>query len=128
MTGSFKFKPAERLGLDLEIRELLRNGRREADEWLVLYSAEPSKKEPDSGSFSQRRLAIRVPRKLGDAVRRNRAKRILREIFRREKWNIRERTDLLVVVKSFPAGKKALLEVRSRFIGLCIKSGIWQKP
>ena len=51
---------------------------------------------PNSGSTS--RLGVTVTRKFGDAVRRNRAKRVLREIFRRTRARLEPACDMVVNV------------------------------
>jgi ribonuclease P protein component len=52
-----------------------------------------------SGSGSQSRLGITVTRKTGNSVERNRARRVVREAFRRNKWLVPPGVDIVINVK-----------------------------
>lgn len=69
-----RFEPADRL---LQRRDFLRvyqEGRRISDRSFLLFYLQ--------GRSERHRIGLTVPRKLGIAVRRNRVKRRLREVFR----------------------------------------------
>jgi ribonuclease P protein component len=46
------------------------------------------------------RLGITVTRKAGKSVKRNRARRLVREVFRRNKWRVPMGIDIVINVKS----------------------------
>ena len=71
-----------RLSRSGEFDRVYRDGSSNATRYLVLYSF-PRKGEDDS----EVRLGVSASRKLGGAVQRNRAKRILREAF----WSLSDR-------------------------------------
>jgi ribonuclease P protein component len=71
-----------RLSRSGEFDRVYRDGSSNATRYLVLYSF-PRKDEDDSAI----RLGVSASRKLGGAVDRNRAKRVLREAF----WSLAER-------------------------------------
>ena len=74
-----------------------------------------------------RRIAIRVPKGLGNAVTRNRVKRVLREIFRQEKSKVRQGTDLVLIARPFPPlARMGFGELREKLVLLFIKAGIWE--
>lgn len=60
------------------------------------------------GNTSQqsRRLGITVSKKVGNAVTRNRCKRIIREIFRKNKEKVPQGTDIVVIVRREMVGKR----------------------
>lgn len=91
-----QFRPAERLKKRAEFKRTQRKGRRSTGPHLVVYA------RPNSLEWS--RLGLTVSRKVGKATRRNRWKRRLREIFRRNKAEIPSGYDVVVIVKhSAPA-------------------------
>lgn len=71
------FSKAERLRRRKEFERVYRQGRRLRLPYLKLVLA--------PNELGLRRIGLSVSRRFGKAVRRNRAKRILREIFRRHK-------------------------------------------
>jgi len=61
------------------------------------------------------RLGLTVPRKVGGAVRRNRVKRLLREVFRHNRTRLEPRMDL--VVNARPAiADRSLGELEQEFL------------
>lgn len=52
---------------------------------------------PNSGE--QARIGITATRKIGKAVRRNRARRLVREAFRKNKWLVKHGVDIVINVK-----------------------------
>lgn len=89
------FPRSRRLRKARDYRRAGRSGRRIHDAWWTLLLA-PSQDE------GQTRLGLAVSRKVGNAVRRNRIKRLLRETFRL-------RQDL------FPLGRDLVFMVRPGF-------------
>jgi ribonuclease P protein component len=65
-----------RLSRSADFDRVYREGRSHASRWLVLYSFPRA-----VGSSEDPRLGVSVGRKVGGAVERNRAKRVLREAF-----------------------------------------------
>jgi len=86
-----RFRPRQRLRTRAEFDRVFRRGQR-LDGRLFTLVAAPNRGETD-------RLGLAVARRVGPAVRRNRAKRLLREAFRRLTRGSREAFDLVVVAK-----------------------------
>ena len=123
--GEQSFGPSERIRLDRDFDRLLKQGRRSSHNlWTLVWSDRPSPER--AGSRVQRRFAVRVPRRAGNAVARNRIKRILREAFRLEKANLRPGTDLLILIRpqEAPAGPR-FSRFRDEFVASCKKAGLW---
>lgn len=131
----FRFCKNERIHLDREIQKILNSGQRVAGDFLILFWVERNKEKVEPTIHSRQkelastcRFAIRLEKGFSNAVVRNRVKRILREIFRKEKWQIRPYTDLLLIVRSSPLWKGLPYEkIREAFIALCSKAEIWEK-
>lgn len=66
-----------------------------------------------SDSISKR-LGIAIPKRLGNAVFRNKQKRIVRECFRKEKEYITRNFDIVFVLKKHPADKYSQREELKR--------------
>jgi ribonuclease P protein component len=73
---SHRLPPARRIRRRVEFQHVFDQGRRIHGRYLTLVAA------PNGGS--QDRLGIVASKKLGGAVTRNRAKRLIREMFRRQ--------------------------------------------
>lgn len=65
-----------------------------------------------------RRFGVIASRKVGNAVIRNRAKRIFREIFRMNQEILPESTDIIIIVR-FNFLEFSFQELTKRFIRLC---------
>ncbi len=73
------------------------------------------------GKDQVRRLGIIASRKAGNAVQRNRLKRLIRETFRIGKQDFKEAVDLVVILK--PAARDTTSEtLRTGFLELCKKA------
>jgi ribonuclease P protein component len=83
--------PRERLTKSADYRRILRRGLR-LDGRLFSVAAEPNGLEHD-------RLGLTVSRRVGGAVLRNRAKRLLREVFRSRARSARPRFDIVLIAR-----------------------------
>jgi ribonuclease P protein component len=84
-----RFRPAQRIRRRAEFRQVYEHGTRIHGRYTTLFIL-PNKL--DVG-----RLGIAATKKLGGAVQRNRAKRLIREVFRRS--NVASGFDIVVVPK-----------------------------
>ena len=92
--GTFRFAKARRLRSRREILAVQGKGSRVHTAHFVLIVG------PGPTSVGASRLGITVTRKIGDAVRRNRVKRVVREAFRLDPSLLPAGIDLLVIAKA----------------------------
>ncbi|RAL21300.1 ribonuclease P protein component [Lujinxingia litoralis] len=85
-------RKSERLLKRSDFLRTRRRGRRHEGRWVVVYSAPNALGHP--------RLGATVSKKVGNAVCRNRWKRRLREIFRRNKSQFGNHHDTVIIVKA----------------------------
>jgi ribonuclease P protein component len=83
------FRPAERIRRRAEFQEVYSRGLKAHSRYATVFLL--------PNELGVGRLGIAATRKLGDAVRRNRAKRLIREVFRRNK--IARGFDIVIVPK-----------------------------
>lgn len=110
--------------LDREVERVLRDGRRVSNSVLTLAW---SPRDPIPAGSA--RIALRIPKKYGDAVRRNRARRWLREVFRMERPSLRPDVDLVIFIKPPAAGLvPGFAGMRQAFMSLCRQAGLCVHP
>ncbi|HVV00129.1 MAG TPA: ribonuclease P protein component [Verrucomicrobiae bacterium] len=106
--GHAGFDRKQRLKQGRDFNRLKRDGRRLTHgcliaNWLPASAGRPS------------RLGVVVSSKVGNAVKRNRARRLLREAFRLHQNEFSEAVDLVLVARPSIAGK-AFAEVQADFL------------
>ena len=112
---SYRFRWADRLHHRREFSTVYKNGRRYTASGLVLWVY----KDPDAAERGPR-LGLAITKETGNAVQRNRVKRLLREIFRLNKSTLGLGADLVFVSRTpFPKAKYQTLEP--------IVKSLWQK-
>jgi ribonuclease P protein component len=89
----FTFPPSHRLSGRLAFRRVFDEGRKAGKGPMVLYAL--------ANDLGHPRLGLTVPRRVGDAVRRNRVKRHLREIYRHLRQDL-PACDFVIVVRPHP--------------------------
>jgi ribonuclease P protein component len=99
-----RFRPRQRLRTRAEFDQVFRRGVRLDGRLFSLVAAANGRDED--------RLGLATSRRVGSAVRRNRARRLLRESFRRLERGARAAVDLVVLVKPELASS-GLAEVQS---------------
>jgi len=99
--GSERFRQANRLKTPREFRRVFQGGEKTVGRFFVVFAR--ANQGPDT------RLGLAVSRKVGNAVCRNRLKRLVREEFRR--YQGLQALDLVVVARTAAAGagQKALV-------------------
>ena len=105
--GAERFLPADRLKKRYEFRRVQLSGRRiHTPHFLIVV-------QPNA--LDNTRLGITVTKKVGTAVQRNRIKRVVREVFRRNRSLFPTGHDVVFIAKRDAAGidyDRALGEVR----------------
>lgn len=86
---NLRFTKAERLTLQKEFERVFQEGKVFKDAKVVLYVA--------ANGLPHSRLGLVVSKKVGNAVRRNRAKRLLREVYRLNKHLLAVHIDMIAI-------------------------------
>jgi ribonuclease P protein component len=89
--GGLRFPPERRLRRRAEFERVLRRGRRRDGPYFLLIVL--------ANGGSADRLGVTVGRRVGKATARNRARRLVRESFRRSEDRAGATVDMVVVVK-----------------------------
>jgi ribonuclease P protein component len=111
--GRSRFPQRARLRKRPEFKSLARKGEKTHTPHFVVITQENDRCET--------RLGVTVSSKVGNAVVRNRVKRVLRELFRRYRREIRTNKDVLIIARK-GAAKLSLWEVIDELRG-CLLDG-----
>ena len=88
--GIFSFKKNERLGRRPEFEKAMDQGaKKRVGKSCIIFSL--------PNNLGRKRLGIIASKKVGNAVARNRVKRIIREIFRQIKHGIEPALDIVII-------------------------------
>jgi len=108
-----RFRPAEHIRRRSDFKQIYERGARIHSRYTTVFIL--------ANGLAIGRLGIAATKKLGGAVQRNRAKRLIREVFRRN--NIAKGFDIVIIPKrelldasftAFETDYRALLERRNR--------------
>ena len=102
MTGDARFRPQDRIRKRSEYQVIYDQGQRIPSASFVLFVLRNGLGRP--------RLGITATRRVGGAVQRNRAKRLVREVFRRHKSELDNVDIVLNVRASLPGAEYTRLE------------------
>src|SRR5436305_12543841 len=91
-TKPFAFRPAEHLRRPADFRRTYDRRRSVSDSWLIVYACE--------NGLPHLRLGLSVSRKVGQAVHRNRLRRLYREAFRLTRHEVPTGLDLVLIPRS----------------------------
>ena len=113
--GAQRFGKGRRLRQRGEFQKVFDNGIRVRGRFLTILAA--------PAQTNRSRLGIVASKKIGDAVRRNRAKRLIRELFRRNQNSSPDiRVDIVVIPRAevFTAAFTALEEDYRSVVARCL--------
>jgi ribonuclease P protein component len=118
--GLHTFPKSERLRYGHQFRQVYERGRKVEGRLLALYLLdEPATNPAPSG----RAVGVVTGRKLGGAVQRNRARRLLREAYRLNKHKLKPNFQLVMVARNAIRGKR-LPDVEAELLGLFGAAGV----
>ena len=114
------FSQGQRLKLGWEFETVRREGSRLVKGCLVLnFRPNPEQKWS--------RLGVITSRKIGNAVVRSRARRLMREAFRLHQGELKKAADLILIARQ-SIREKQFQGVEKDFLWLVREAGLWAKP
>jgi ribonuclease P protein component len=119
VTTQFGFARNSRLHLNRDFEEVFKAGGRIVKDGFVLWY----KLIPGENT----RIGIAVSRKFGSAVERNRAKRLIREVFRLNRDKLKDGAQLIISLRGGMA-LNTLGAVETLFCDVCGKAGLIKNP
>ena len=128
----FGLAKTDRVYLENDFKAILKDGLKLYGEGLVLWHRpnpllNAGGEQKLSGGIIKGRIGVIVSKKLGNAVVRNRCKRLFREAFRLNRHLLKEGADCIISVKNaeyFPDEETA----GAAFLRLAKKAGIFKEP
>lgn len=118
MVGVAGLKRQDKVKSKKDFKTVFKSGKRYSNSLISIVF---KNNQETAGKGSVKRLGIIASRKTGNAVQRNRLKRLIREAFRLGKQDFKKALDIVVILK--PAAKDAAGEaLRTRFLELCKKA------
>lgn len=109
----FRFTKIEHLTLNREFEKVFHEGKVFKNNTVVLYVI------PNNLQYS--RLGLVVSKKVGNAVRRNRAKRLLREVYRLNKRLLTSRVDMIAIPRHPFSSEIKLSDIEDGFRALLLQ-------
>ena len=109
-----KFPKSDRLLKRELFRRVYDEGRKFQARYFIAFVLE--------NQDDRTRLGITATRKIGKAVERNRARRLVREVFRKNRWLVPQGVDIVINVKR-PLVEAGLNDLETDFIAFLEKVG-----
>ncbi|MEK3806657.1 ribonuclease P protein component [Metabacillus sp. SLBN-84] len=109
-------KKKNRIKKNEDFQKIFKQGKSMANRQFVIYMLN----QPEEKEF---RLGLSVSKKIGNAVTRNRVKRLVRQVFLEEKDSLKTGMDYIVIARK-PASEMDYHEVKSSLLHLFRKTKI----
>ena len=123
MHGSNTLPKSERLKRGSQFRHAYEHGRKFIGRLFVLYVVDSPPEVRTAAAGTTRAVGVVTSRKIGGAVTRNRARRLLREAYRLNKQKLRNNLQMVMVARSAINGRR-LQEVEAELQRLFRAAGI----
>lgn len=123
MHGSNTLPKSERLKRGSQFRHAYEHGRKFIGKLLVLYVVDNPPEKLGVTGPTVRAVGVVTSRKIGNAVTRNRARRLLREAYRLNKQKFNDNLQMVMIARSAINGKR-LQEVEAELLRLFRAAGI----
>ncbi|MBD1379861.1 ribonuclease P protein component [Metabacillus arenae] len=112
-------KKRNRVKKNEDFQKIFKQGKSMANRQFVIYLLD----QPEEKEF---RLGLSVSKKIGNAVTRNRIKRLIRQVFLEEKELLQNRKDYLIIARK-PASEMGYEEVKKSLQHLFRKTNVYKK-
>ena len=111
---------SESLKKNRDFQVVYKNGRSYANKYLVMYIMENDQ--------NKNRLGISVSKKVGNSVKRNRARRLMKESYRHLEENLPQHVhyDFVIIARNTISGKKCA-EVEKSLLSAMKRAGVIKK-
>ena len=119
LDGGKTFPKRERLQRGFQFRHVYEQGRKVEGRLAVVYVLEAAPEE--------RAVGVVTSRRIGGAVVRNRARRLLREVYRLNKHKLKPNLQIVMVARTAINGKR-LQEVETNVLQLLEAAGVINQP